>query len=40
MAEIRCFRHQLLLSRPYLILTKALKPDFCNESSCQRQNRL
>ena len=36
----RCFRHELLLSRPYLLLTKALRPDFHNRRSRQRQNRL
>ena len=35
-----CFRHQLLLSRPYLLLAKAFTPDFRNERSCQRYNRL
>ena len=29
-----------LLSRPYLLLTKALRPDFHNRRSRQRQNRL
>ena len=28
----RCFRHQLLLPRPYLVLTKALRLDI----QCQR----
>ena len=31
-----CFRHELLLSRPYLLLTKALRPDFHNRRSRQR----
>ena len=35
-----CFRHELLLSRPYLLLTKALRPDFHNRRSRRRQNRL
>ena len=30
--EIRCFRHQLLLPRPYLVLTKPLRLDI----QCQR----
>ena len=33
-----CFRHQLLLARPYLPLAKALTPDFRSEGSCQRNN--
>ena len=36
----RCFRHELLLSRPYLLLTKALRQDFHNRRRRQRQNRL
>ena len=39
-AMVRCFRHELLLSRHYLLLTKALRPDFHNRRSRQRQNRL
>ena len=35
-----CFRHQLLLSRPYLLLTKALTPSFRHESSCEHKDRL
>ena len=35
-----CFRHQLLLSRLYLLLAKAFTPDFRNQRSCQRYNRL
>ena len=35
-----CFRHQLLLSRPYLRLTKALTPSFRNERSCERKDRM
>ena len=35
-----CFRHELLLSRPYLLLTKALRQDFHNRRSRQRQNSL
>ena len=31
-----CFRHELLLSRPYLLLTKALRQDFHNRRSRQR----
>ena len=31
-AELRCFRHQLLLPRPYLVLTKPLRLDI----QCQR----
>ena len=31
-ADIRCFRHQLLLARPYLVLTKPLRLDI----QCQR----
>ena len=34
------FRHSLLLSRPYLLPTKALMPDSCNGGGCQRENRL
>ena len=30
--NIRCFRHQLLLPRPYLVLTKPLRLDI----QCQR----
>ena len=30
--ELRCFRHQLLLPRPYLVLTKPLRLDI----QCQR----
>ena len=30
--EVRCFRHQLLLPRPYLVLTKQLRLDI----QCQR----
>ena len=30
--EVRCFRHQLLLPRPYLVLTKPLRLDI----QCQR----
>ena len=36
---VRCFRHQLLSSRPYLILTNELTPSFGNERSCRRNNR-
>ena len=36
----RCFRHELLLSRPYLLLIKALRQDFRNRRSRQRSNRL
>ena len=32
MVEERCFRHQLLLPRPYLVLTKPLRLDI----QCQR----
>ena len=38
--NVRCFRHELLLSRPYLLLTKALRQDFHNRRSRQLQNRL
>ena len=31
-AELRCFRHQLLLPSPYLVLTKPLRLDI----QCQR----
>ena len=31
-----CFRHELLLSLPYLLLTKALRQDFHNRRSRQR----
>ncbi len=37
--ERGCFRHQLLLSRPYLILTNELTPIFGNERSCRRNKR-
>ena len=30
--DMRCFRHQLLLPRPYLVLTKPLRLDI----QCQR----
>ena len=32
MVRTRCFRHQLLLPRPYLVLTKPLRLDI----QCQR----
>ena len=32
LVDIRCFRHQLLLPRPYLVLTKPLRLDI----QCQR----
>ena len=35
-----CFRHSPLLFHPYLLLTKALTPNFGNGGSCQRENRL
>ena len=37
--KLQCFRHQLLLSRPYLLLTNELTPSFGNERSCRRNNR-
>ena len=33
-----CFRHELLLSRPYLLLIKSLRQYFYNRRSRQRQN--
>ena len=35
-----CFRHQLLLSRPYLLQTKALTLRFRNRRCCRCNNRL
>ena len=35
-----CFRHKLLLSRPYLLLANGLTPSFGNERSCRPNNRL
>ena len=39
LANVWCFRHQLLLSRPYLLLTNELTPSFGNERSCRRNSR-
>ena len=36
--SVRCFRHELLLSRPYLLLIKSLRQYFYNRRSRQRQN--
>ena len=35
-----CFRHQLLLSRPYLLQTKSLTPRFGDGRGCRCNNRL
>ena len=35
-----CFRHQLLLPRPYLVLTKPLRLDIQCQRGASRQNRL